>query len=149
MKIISRISFQLSVSVQFSSIQSLSRVRLFVIPWTAARQTAVSITTSRSLRKLMSIESVMPSNHLILCHPLLFLPLIFPSIRVFSNESFLPSGGQSIGVSASASVFAMNIQGLFPLGLTGMISLLSKELSGVFAISTVQKHQFFGTQPSL
>ena len=59
------------------------------------------------------------------------------------------SGGQSIGASASASVFAMNIQGLFPLGLTGMISLLSKELSGVFAISTVQKHQFFGTQPAL
>ena len=70
----------------FSSVQSLSRVRLFVTPWTAARQTSLSITNSRSLPKLMSIESVMPSNHLILCCPLL-LPSIFPSIKVFSNES--------------------------------------------------------------
>ena len=71
----------------FSSIQSLSRVRLFATPWTAARQASLSITNSRSLLKLMSIESVMPSNHLILCRPLLLLPSIFPSIRVFSNES--------------------------------------------------------------
>ena len=70
------------------SVQSLSRVRLFVTPWTAARQASLSITNSQSLLKLMSIESVMPSNHLILCHPLL-LPSIFPSIRVFSNESAL------------------------------------------------------------
>ena len=70
-----------------SSVQLLSHIRLFVIPWTAARQASLSITNSRSLLKLMSIESVMLSNHLILCHPLLFLPLIFPSIRVFSNES--------------------------------------------------------------
>ena len=68
----------------------LSRVRLFVTPWTAARQSFLSITNSRSLLKLMSIEPVMPSNHLILCHPLLLLPSIFPSIRVFSNESVLP-----------------------------------------------------------
>ena len=74
----------------FSSVQSLSRVRLFVIPWTAARQASLSITDSWSLPKLMSIESVMPSNHLILCHPLLLLPSTFPSIRVFSNESALP-----------------------------------------------------------
>ena len=73
----------------FSSVQSLSRVRLFVTPWTAARQASLSITSSRSLLKLMSIESVMPSSHLILCHPLLLLPLIPPSIRVFSNESVL------------------------------------------------------------
>ena len=76
-------------SVQFSSVQSLSHVRLFVTLWTAAYQTFLSITNSRSLRKLMSTESVMPSNHLILCHPLLLLPSIFPRMRVFSNESVL------------------------------------------------------------
>ena len=75
---------------QFSLVQLLSHIRLFVIPWTAARQASLSITNSQSLLKLMSIESVMLSNHLILCHPLLFLPSIFPSIRVFSNESVLP-----------------------------------------------------------
>ena len=75
--------------VQFSSVQSLSRVRLFVTPWTAAHQASLSITNSWSPPKPMSIESVMPSNHLILCHPLLLLPSIFPSIRVFSNESSL------------------------------------------------------------
>ena len=73
----------------FSSVQSLSRAQLFATPWTAARQAFLSITNSRSLLKLMSIESVMPSNHLILCHPLLLLPSILPSIRVFSNESAL------------------------------------------------------------
>ena len=73
----------------FSSVQSLSRVWLFVTPWTAARQASLSITNSRSLLKLMSIKLVMPSSHLILCHPLLFLPPIPPSIRVFSNESTL------------------------------------------------------------
>ena len=77
---------------QFSSVQSLSRVRLFATPWTAARQASLSITNSQSLLKLMSIESVKPSSHLILCPPLLLLPSIFPSIRVFSNESVLPKG---------------------------------------------------------
>ena len=96
--------------------------------------------------KLKSIESVMPSNHLILCHPLLLLHSIFPSIRVFSVSQFFPSGGQSIGASASASVLPMNIQGWFPLGWTGWISLQSKGLSRVFSNTTVQKHQFFGTQ---
>ena len=74
-------------SVQFSSVQLLSHVQLFVMPWTASRQVSLSIANSQSLLKLMSIESVMPSNYLILCHPLLLLPSIFPSIRVFSNES--------------------------------------------------------------
>ena len=74
----------------FPSVQSLSHVRLFVTPWTAARQASLSFTISHSLLKLMSIESVMPSNHFILCHPLLLLPSIFVSIRVFSNESVLP-----------------------------------------------------------
>ena len=80
---------QLINSNQFSSVQSLSCVRLFATPWTAARQASLSITNSRSLPKPMSIVSVMPSNHLILCRPLLLLPSIFPSIRVFSNESAL------------------------------------------------------------
>ena len=74
---------------QFSSVQSLSRVRLFVTSWITARQASLSLTISRSSRKLMSIESVMPSNHLMPCRPLLLLPSIFPSIRVFSNESAL------------------------------------------------------------
>ena len=89
------------------------------------------------------------SNHLILCHPLLLLPSVFPSIRVFFNESALPIGGQSTGASASASVLPMNIQSWFPLGLTGWISLLFKGLSRVFSSTTVQKYQFFGVQPSL
>ena len=79
----------MSAVIQFSSIQSFSHVLLFVIPWTAACQASLSITNSRSLLKLMSIDSVMPSNHLILCHSLLLLPSIFPSIRVFSSESVL------------------------------------------------------------
>ena len=77
------------VSYQFSSVQSLSRGQLFATPWTVAHQASLSITNSRSLLKLRSIESVMPSNHLILCHPLLLLPSVFPSIKVFSNESVL------------------------------------------------------------
>ena len=78
-----------SCMIQFSSVQLLSHVQLIVTPWTVALQASLSITNSQSLRKLMSIESVMPSNYLILCHPLLLLPSIFPSIRVFSNESVL------------------------------------------------------------
>ena len=134
---------------QFSSVQLLNHVRLFVTPWTAACQASLSITNSQSLPNLMSIESVMPSNHLILCCSLLLLPSIIPSIRVFSSESFLASGGQNIGVSASASVLPMNIWDWFPLGWTGLISLLTKGLSRVFSNTTVQKHQFFSAQPSL
>jgi len=128
------------------SVQSLSRVQLFATPWTAARQASLSIINSWSLLKLMSIKSVMPPNYLILCRPLLLLLSIFPSIRVFSNESFFTSGGQSIGDSASASVLPMNIQNWFPLGLTGLISLQSKRFSRVFSNTTVEKHQFFGAQ---
>ena len=123
----------ISSSFQFSSVQTLSRVRLFVTPWTAARQASLSITNSRSLLKLMSIEPVMPSNYLTLCCPLLFLPLIFPSIRVFPVSQFFTSCGQSIEASASASVLPTNIQDWFPLGLTGLISLQSKGLSEVFS----------------
>ena len=132
-----------------SSVQSFSCVRLFMTPWAAERQASLSITNSRSLLKLMPIESVMPSSHLILCHPLLLLPSIFPSIRVFSNEFTLHITWPEIGVSASSSVLPMNIQNWFPLGLIGLISLQSKGLSRVFSITTVQKHQFFGAQLSL
>ena len=93
-----------------SSVQLLSLIRLLATPWTTARQASLSITNSQSLLKLKSIEPVMPSNHLILCHPVLLPPSIFPSIWVFSYESVLHIGGQSIGVSASASVLPMNIQ---------------------------------------
>ena len=107
------------------------------------------ITNSQSLLKLMSIELVMPSNHFILCHPLLLLPSIFTSIRVFASKSVLHIRWPNIGVSASASVLPMNIQDWFPLGLTGWISLQSKGLSRVFSNTTVQKHQFFSAQLSL
>ena len=89
------------------------------------------------------------SNHLILCRPLLLTPSIFPSIRVFSNESVFASGGQNIGVSALVSVLPMNIQDCFHLGLIGWISLQIKGLSRVFSNTTIQKHQFFGAQLSL
>ena len=98
------------------SVQSLSCVRLFVTPWTAAHQASLSITNSQSLLKLISIESVMPSNHLILCCHLLLPPSSFPASGSFPVSQFFTSGGQSIGVSASASVLPMNIQGWFPLG---------------------------------
>ena len=106
---------------------------------------------SQSLLKLMSIDSVMPSNHPIICHPLL-LPSIFPSTRCFFSfpmRWLFTSGGQSIGASTSASVLPITIQGWFPFWLTGLISLLPKGLSRVFSSLTVQKHQFFSTQPSL
>ena len=125
----------------------LSCVQLFVTPWTVAHQASLSFTISQSLLKLMSIESVMSSNHLILCCPFLLLPSIFPSIRVFFNESVFAPGGQSIG--ASASVLPMNLQGWFPLELTGLVSLLSTGLLRIFSGTTVWKHHFFGTQPSL
>ena len=108
---------------QFSSVQLLNHVWLFETPWTAARQASLSITNSRSSLKLMCIESVMPSKHLILCRPLLLPPSIFPSIRVFSNELVLHIRWQSFGDSASTSVLLMNIQDWFPLGWTGWISL--------------------------
>ena len=126
-----KVNVQVSVSVQL-----LSHVRLFETPWTAARQASLSISSSQSLFKLMSMVSVMPSNHLILCRPLL-LPSIFPSIRIFSVSQLFTSGGQSIGVSASVSVLPMNIQDSFPLGWTSWISLQSKGLSRVFSNTTV------------
>ena len=96
----------------------------------------------------MSIELVMSASHLLLFCPLLLFS-IFHSIRVFPMSRFFASGGQSIGASASASVLLMNIQGWFPLGLTGLIFLKSKGLSRVFSSTTIQKHQFFSAQPFL
>ena len=140
---------KIMASSPISSVQSLSRVRLFATPWIAACQASLSITNSQSLHKLTSIESVMPSSHFILCHPLLLSPSIFPSIRVFSNDQLFASGGQSTGVAASISVLPMNTQDWSPLGWTGWISLQSRGLSRVFSNTAVQKHQFFGAQLSL
>ena len=135
-------------SVQFSSVQSLSRVWLFATPWITACQAFLSITNSWSSLKLMPIESVMPSSHLIFCRPLLLLSPIPPSIRVFSNESTLRIGGQSTGVSALASFLPKKAQGWSPSEWTGWIFLQSKGLARVFSNTTLQKHQFFGAQPS-
>ena len=132
--------------LQFSSVQPLSRVRLFVIPWTAARQASLSFTTSRSLLKIMSIELVMPSNHLILCRPFSSCLWSFPALGSFVTSQLFSSGGQII--DASALVPPMNIQDDFPLGWTDLI-LQSKGVSRVFSNTTVQNHQFFGTQPFL
>ena len=131
-----------------SSVQSLSCVWLFATPWTAAHQASLSITNSQSLLKLMFIESVMPSNYLILCCPFSHLQS-FPALGSFPMSQFFASGVQRTGVSASASVLPMNIQDWFPLWLTSLISLQSKGLSRVFSNTTVQKHQFFGAQLSL
>ena len=132
--------------ISVSSVQSLSYVWLFATPWTAARQASLSITNSRSLLKLISTESVMPSNYFILFS---FHFQSFPASGSFRMRKLFASGGQSIGVSASASVLPMNIQDWFPLRWTDWISLLSKGLARVFSNTTVQKHQFFSTQLSL
>ena len=139
------ISNESVLCISFSSVAQ--GIWLFGTPWTAACHASLSITNSRSLLKLMSIESVMPSNHLIHYHSLLLLLSIFPSIRVFSNESVLPiRWPKNCGISFS---IPMTIQDWFPLGWTGLSSLQSKGLLKVFFNTTVQKHQFFGTQLSL
>ena len=134
--------------VVFSSVQSLSPVRPFEIQWTAARQASLSITNSWSLLKLTFIESSMPSNHLILCCTLLLPPSIFPSSGSFPMSQLFASGGQSTGVSASASILPMNTQDWSPLGLTSLISFQSKGLSRVFSNTTAQKHQLVRPQLS-
>ena len=113
-------------------VQSLSYVQLFATPWTATRQSSLSFTISLSLLKLMSIESVMPYSHLILCHPLSSCPQSLPASESFPMSHLFVWCGQSIGVSASASVLPMNTQDWSPLGWTGWISLQSKGLSRVF-----------------
>ena len=129
------------------SVQLLSRVRLFAIPWTAARQASLSATNSQTLLKLISIELVMPSNHLILCHSLLLLHLIFPSIRVFSNESVLCMRWPkywSFSISPSNEY-----SGLISFSIEWLDLLAAQGLSKVVSSTTVQKHQFFGAQLSL
>ena len=130
-------------------VQSLSCVQLFVTPWTAAHQASLSFTISQSLLKIMSIELVMLFNHLILCRLHLLLPSIFPSISVFSSELALHIRWPKLLELQSASIFPMNIQGWFSLGLTGLISLQSFVLSTVFSSTTIWKHQFLDAQPSL
>ena len=133
-------SWHLVPSVQFSSVQLLSCVRLFATPWIAARQASLSITNSWSSLKVMSIKSMMPSSHLILCRPLLLLPPIPPSIRVFSNESTLRMRWPKY--------WSFSFRIIPSKEHPGLISLQSKWLSRVFSNTTVQKHQFFGAQLS-
>ena len=129
-------------SVQFSH----CHVQHFVTPWIVACQASQSITNSQSLLKLMSIESVMPTNHLILCHPLLLLPSFFPSIRVFSNKSALCIRWPKY-CSVSFNISPTNEHlGWSPLAWTSWISLQSKGPSRIFSNTTAQKHQFFGAQ---
>ena len=133
------------MNLQFSSVtQSCPTLSA---PWTAARQASLSFTISQSLLKLMSIESMMLSNHLILCH-LLLLASVFPSISIFSNKPTVHIRWPKYW-SFSFSISPSSKYSGFPLGLTGLISLQSKGLSRVLSSTTVQKHQFFGTQPSL
>ena len=139
----------MTLKCQISSVQSLSHVRLFVTPWTAARQASLSITSSWGPHKPMFIKSVMPSNHLILCHLLLLLLSIFPSIRVFSNESALCIRWPKYQSFSFNIVLPMNTQDWSSSKWTGWISLQSKGLSRVFSNTTVQKHQFFSAQLSL
>ena len=127
----------------------LNHVWVFVTPWTAAYQASPSFTISQSFLKFVSIEFMILSSHLIFCHPLLLWPSVFPRSGSFPKSRLLTSGGQCIEASALASVLPMNIQDWFPLGLTGLISLLSSGLSEVFSSTTIQKHQFFSAQPSL
>ena len=137
------------MSTQFSSVQPLSRVWLFATPWIAAHQASLSITNSWSLPKPMSTESVMPSNHLILCRPFFLLPSIFPSITVFSNESALRmrwSKYWSFSFNISPS---KEHPGLISFRMDWLDLLAVQGLSRVFSNATVQNYQFFGTQLSL
>ena len=134
--------------IQFIPVQSLSHVQLLATPWIAARWASLSITNSQSSLKLTSIESVMPFSRLILCHLLLLLPAIPPSIRIFSNESTLLMRWPKYWSSTLASFLPKKSQGWSTLEWTGWISLQFKGLSRVLSNTTVQKHQFFGAQPS-
>ena len=123
-------------------VQLLNHVQLFATPLITSGQTSQSFTVSLSLLKFMSTESVMPSNHLILCHPLLLLPSIFPRVRIFPMSCIFASGGQSIG--PSASVLPVNIQGWFPLGLTGLTSLLPSPTPQFESISSLALSLLYG-----
>ena len=130
--------------VEFSSVQSLSRVRLFATPWITAHQASLSITNSQSLLQLMPIESVMPSSHLILCCPLLLLPPIPPNIRVFSSESTLCMRWPKYW----SFRFSMNTQERLSFRMDWLNLLAVQGLSRVFSNTTVQNHQFFSVQLS-
>ena len=130
-------------------LQSLSRIWLFPMPWTAEHQASLSFTISQSLLKFMSIESMMPSAISSSITPFSSCPQSFSASGSFPVSWFFASGGESTGASASALVLPMNSQGWFPLGLTGLISLLSRALSRVFSSPIIWKHQFFGPQSSL
>ena len=127
--------------------QSLSHVRLFATPRIAARQASLSLTNSQSSLRLTSIESVMPSSHLILCRPLLLLPPIPPSITVFSNESTFHMGWPKYWSFSFSIIPSKEIPGLISFRMDWLNLLESKGFSGVFSNTTVQKHQFFGAQP--
>ena len=140
--------FEIHLLIHFSSVQLLSHVRLFATPWTAAHQASLSITNSQSL------SNSCPLNQW--CHPTILSSVIpfsrlqsSPASGSFPMSQVFALGGQSNGVSASASVLPMNIQDWSPLGWTGWTSLQSKGLSRVFSNTTAQKHQFFGAQLSL
>ena len=136
-----------SLKTSFSSVQSLSHVQLFATPWMAARQASLSITNSQSLLKLMSVKSVMPSSHLILCRPpLLLLPPIPASIRVFSNESTLRMRWPKYWSFSFSISPSSEHPGLISFRMDWLDLLHSKGLSRVFSNTTVQKHQFFGAQ---
>ena len=137
-----------NLRVQFSSVQSLSHVRLFMTPWAAACQASPSITNSRSLPKLMSIEAWHDQAISSSVVPFSSCPQSLPASGSFPMSQLFAWGGQSIGVSASASVVPMNTQDWYPLGWTGWISLQSRGLSRVFSNTTVQKHQVFSAQLS-
>ena len=139
---------KINVRLPFSSVRLLSRVWLFATPSIAARQTSLSITISRSSLRLTSIESVMPSSHLILCCPLLLLSQSLPASESFPICQLFTWGGQSTGASALVSFLPKKSQSWYPSEWTGWISLQSKGLSRVFSNTTVQMHQFFGAQPS-
>ena len=135
-------------------VQSLSHVQLFVTPSTSVRQAPLSFTISYSFLKLMSIEPMMPSNHLMLCHPLLLLPLIFTSIKVFSNQTALGIRWQkywsfSFNISPSNGCSGLICYRIYWFKLLALQRTLKNLLSRIFSSTTVQKHQFFGTQPSL
>ena len=135
-------------SVQFSTVQSLSRIRLFATPWIAACQASLSITISRNSLKLTSIESVMPSSHFILCRSLLLLPPILPTIRVFSNESALRIRWPKYWSFSFSIIPSKEHPGLISFRMAWLDSLQSKGLGSLFSNTRVQKHQFFGTQLS-
>ena len=136
----------LQASAQLVVVQLFSHVWLFATLWTAAHQSSLSFTILQSLLKLMSVESMMPSNHRILCHPHLLLPSIFPNIKVFPNELALCIRWPKYWSFSFSNSLSNGYSVLIPLRLAGLISLLSRRFSRIFSSTTVQNHQFFTAQ---